>query len=216
MLSQKAFLFDLDGVLINTEPQYVIFWREIAVKYNLGIPNFEYIIKGNTTQNILKNYFSHLSLSEQQQIENSLQEFNLKMIIEPIPGALEFIRELKRNKIKIGLVTSSDDRKLEYVFSKIPLFSSFDTLISADRVNEGKPDPMCYLMAAQDLKIAPVDCFVFEDSYNGLEAGNNAGMSVIGLSTTNTEENIRKYCVKVIPDFQNIIIEEFDTLGKLK
>jgi len=201
MINKTAFLFDLDGVIIDTEPQYDIFWKATAEKYQLGIENFEKIIKGTILPNILSRYFSHFSEKTQQEIAVANQTFELEMDIIPVAGSLAFLEDAKKAGIPMGLVTSSDDRKIEYVFSRLPVRQYFDTIVSADRITRGKPDPMCYLLAAQDLSLSPENCYVFEDSFNGIKSGNAAGMKVIGLSTTNSADSIAKDCIKVIPDF---------------
>ena len=201
MAQISAFLFDLDGVIIDTEPQYDCFWRQIAIDYQLGIENFEYIIKGTTLPNILAKHFSHLSPEDQQKIEAANRTFDLQMDILPISGVMKFLDELKASSVKLGLVTSSCDEKLEYVFRELPIKHYFDTIVSANRITEGKPAPMCYLLAAKDLNLSPENCVVFEDSFNGIKSGKSAGMRVVGLSTTNPEESIQDDCVKVIPDF---------------
>ena len=68
---------------------------------------------------------------------------------------------------------------------------------------------MCYLLAASDLHVSPTDCLVFEDSFAGIQAGTNAGMRVIGLSTTNSEESLKDKVHHIIPNFQNITFEEY-------
>jgi HAD superfamily hydrolase (TIGR01509 family) len=201
MRNNIAALFDLDGVIIDTEPQYDIFWEKTGDDYHLGIENFEQLIKGTTLPNILTNYFAHLSDKELKELEATLHAFELQMDMIPVPGALEFLAELKKWGIKLGLVTSSDNEKMEVVFEALPLKDYFDTLVTADRVARGKPDPMCYLLAAKDLDIFPENCYVFEDSLNGIAAGNAAGMKVIALSTTNPVVSIRDKARIVIPDF---------------
>ena len=209
MINNTAFLFDLDGVIIDTEPQYDIFWKKTAGKYQLGIENFENIIKGTTLPHILSRYFSRFSETTQQEIAAANQAFELEMNIIPVPGALAFLENVRKAGIPMGLVTSSDDRKIEYVFSRLPIRQYFDTIVSADRITRGKPDPMCYLLAAQDIGIAPENCYVFEDSFNGIRSGNAAGMKVIGLSTTNPVDRIAKDCIQVIPDFRNFSVLSF-------
>jgi len=201
MRNNIAFLFDLDGVIIDTESQYDIFWKATGEKYQLGIENFENIIKGTTLPDILSRYFSHLPETMQQELAAANQAFELEMDIIPVPGALAFLENVKKAGIPMGLVTSSDNRKITYVFSQIPVRQYFDTIVSADRITRGKPDPMCYLLAAQNLSVSPGNCFVFEDSFNGIQSGNAAGMKVIGLSTTNPVDSIAKDCIRVIPDF---------------
>lgn len=204
-----AALFDLDGVIIDTEPQYDVFWKKMGEDYRLGIENFEQLIKGTTLPNIIGRYFSHLPEEEQKRVKAANHAFDLQMDMIPIPGALEFLAELKNAGIKTGLVTSSDNEKMDAVFRALPIRHFFDTLVTADRVTRGKPDPMCYLLAAKDLHISPENCFVFEDSFNGIKAGNAAGMKVIGLSTTNPAESIQADCLKVLPNFHSLTVAEF-------
>ena len=111
--------------------------------------------------------------------------------------------------MRLGLVTSSDEAKVRRAFRLLSLDGLFDTLVTADRITRGKPDPMCYLLAASDLQVAPEDCLVFEDSFAGIEAATRAGMRVIGLSTTNPAEALKGKVYKVIPDFRKVTIEDY-------
>ncbi|MDR0768512.1 MAG: HAD family phosphatase [Dysgonamonadaceae bacterium] len=199
--SEIAFLFDLDGVIIDTEPQYDRFWNKAGKEYHSGVENLEKLIKGTTLSNIMSRYFSHLPDDKQKELEAANHAFDLQLEMNTIPGALEFLVESKKAGIKTGLVTSSDNEKLTSVFRKLSIRQYFDTVVSADRITAGKPDPMCYLLAAKDLNIPPENCYVFEDSFSGIAAGNAAGMKVVGLSTTNAAENIRSKVWKVIPNF---------------
>jgi len=201
MSDTTAFLFDLDGVIIDTEPQYDVFWKKAGEEYRPDIENFEHVIKGTTLSHILINYFAGFPEATHQKLIADNNAFELQMDIIPIPGALEFLEKVKKAGIPTGLVTSSDDPKVEYAFSRLPIKHYFDTIVSANRITSGKPDPMCYLLAAKDLNVPPENCYVFEDSFYGIQAGNAAGMKVIGLSTSNPAESIAKDCIKVIPDF---------------
>ena len=190
----KTAFFDFDGVVVDTEPIYDIYWNEAGERYQTGIPNFASHIKGTTLPYILDKYFSDRS-----------EEFKEMVTRE----AMEFIHLLKSKGVKVGLVTSSDDVKLKRAFRLLKLDNLFDTVVSADRITKGKPDPMCYLLAASDLHVSPADCLVFEDSFAGIQSGTNAGMRVIGLSTTNSEESLKDKVYQVIPDFQNITFEDY-------
>lgn len=201
-------LFDMDGVMIDTEPQYDVFWKHAGDKYNTGIANFEKVIKGTTLPNILKKYFSHLAQEELNNLSDSLDKFEANMNFEEIPGSVKFVKELKAKGIKVGLVTSSTDTKLIAVNKAKQFDQLFDTVVSAARVTEGKPNPRCFLLAAEDLGVDPKDCIVFEDSFAGIEAGIAAGMKVVGLATTNPEESLKDKCCKVIPDFKNFSVED--------
>ncbi|MDR1120190.1 MAG: HAD family phosphatase [Dysgonamonadaceae bacterium] len=203
-LKTPGVLFDLDGVIVDTEAQYDIFWQKTSVDYQLGIADFEHKIKGTTLDQILLTYFSHLSVEEREELCRASRDFEKQMVFHTIPGAMDFIRKLKEASFRIGLVTSSDDEKLKKVFHDLSLDGVFDTVVSANRITKGKPHPMCYLLAAEDLDIPPAQCIVFEDSFPGIAAGNAAGMTVIGLATTNPESQIKDLVYRVIPNFEDL------------
>lgn len=202
-------LFDMDGVILDTESQYDVFWKHAGDKYNVGIDHFEKVIKGTTLTGILKKYFSHLSQEELDNLINSLEHFEANMSFLEIEGAIDFVKTLKNEGIKIGLVTSSMDTKMIEVNKVWHFEDMFDTIVSGSRVVNGKPHPDCYLLAAKDLGIDTEKCIVFEDSFAGIEAGQAAGMQVIGLSTTHAPEIIRKKGVEVIPNFKEMNIDYF-------
>ena len=128
-------------------------------------------------------------------------DYEYRMEYREVPGATGFIRWVKEKDFRVGLVTSSPDSKLKFALERLHLSAAFDTIVSADRIVRGKPDPMCYRLAASDLKVPEGECVVFEDSFFGIEAGKRAGMKVVGLSTTNPAEKIAEKADAVIPDF---------------
>jgi HAD superfamily hydrolase (TIGR01509 family) len=200
-------LFDLDGVVVDTEPQYDIFWKGTADKYRLGINNFEKRIKGLTLPTIISTYFAHLPTEEQERIRKENEAFDRQMTLTPIAGVLDFIRELKNNATRIGLVTSSCREKADRALRELHLEDAFDSIVTSERITRGKPDPMCYLLAAEDLGTPPESCIVFEDSIAGIEAATAAGMSVVALSTTCPESALQDRAFIVIPDFIDLLPE---------
>lgn len=205
----KTALFDFDGVLVDTEPIYDIFWNEAGERYGTGINNFAAVIKGTTLPYIIEKYFSDRPEEFRQMILKESTEYESTMPLPAMPGSLEFLNRLKKNGVQIGLVTSSDNTKVERAFKLHRLEKMFDTVVTADRITKGKPDPMCYLLAANDLGVSPADCLVFEDSFAGIQAGTAAGMRVIGLSTTNPEESLKDKVYEVIPNFEKITFEDY-------
>lgn len=194
-------LFDFDGVVADTEPLYDVFWKNMAEKYQLGIPGFAAKIKGTTLDRIFKIYFPDFSQEELDQIVRASIEFEEKMDFPEVHGSIGFIQGLKEQGMKVGLVTSSSSMKMDTALKKMGIESVFDTVVTADRITRGKPDPMCYLLAATELGSQPNECVVFEDSFSGIQAGTDAGMRVIGLSTTNPAEAIRDKVYAVMRDF---------------
>ncbi len=205
----KAALFDLDGVLIDTEPLYDKFWIEKKKEYGIEDERFPGILKGVPMFTILERYFSRYGKAVEDKVLADSIAYENRMDFPMINGAVDFLKLLRKHNIKTGLVTSSDDKKLQLVMAKTPLEGMFDTIVTADRITEGKPAPMCYLLAAEDLQVLPEQCLVFEDSFSGIASGNNAGMRVIGLSTTNLEEEIKDSVYRVIPDFSGVTFEKY-------
>lgn len=205
----KTALFDFDGVVVDTEPIYDIFWNEAGKRYGLGIDNFAAVIKGTTLPYIMDKYFSDRSEEFRQMVIKESTEYESTMPLPAMPGSMEFLHMLKDKGVQIGLVTSSDDTKVARAFKLHHLENMFDTVVTADRITKGKPDPMCYLLAASDLGVSPADCLVFEDSFAGIQAGTDAGMRVIGLSTTNPVESLKDKVYEVIPNFEKITYEDY-------
>lgn len=205
----KTALFDFDGVVVDTEPIYDIFWNEAGKRYGLGIDNFAAVIKGTTLPYIMDKYFSDRSEEFRQIVVKESTEYESTMPLPAMPGSMEFLHMLKDKGVQIGLVTSSDDTKVARAFKLHHLENMFDTVVTADRITKGKPDPMCYLLAASDLGVSPADCLVFEDSFAGIQAGTDAGMRVIGLSTTNPAESLKDKVYEVIPNFEKITYEDY-------
>ena len=96
-------------------------------------------------------------------------------------------------------------------FRALPIKELFDTIVTADRITKGKPDPMCYLLGASDLNAAPSECLVFEDSFAGIQAGTAAGMRVIGISSSNPAETLQDKVYEVLPHFEGITFEKYKT-----
>ena len=202
-----AALFDMDGVVLDTEGQYDNFWREQGKRYHPDMPEFHKVIKGQTTELILKNYFEG-DVALQQQVSRELDEFERWMNFPYFPGVEQFIRTLQKHGVRTALVTSSNNKKMAYVLRVHPEFAElFECMIT-----RSKPDPECYLLAARELQIEPDDCCVFEDSFSGIEAGQRAGMKVVGLATTNPREKIQDKVDRVLSDFTGCVYDEFVSL----
>jgi len=203
-----AALFDFDGVVVDTEPQYSLFWDEKGEKYHPEIPEFGHHIKGQTLTQIYSQYFLH-PVGLQPEITRELLDFETRMTFEYIPGVVDFMKELRRKGVKIAIVTSSNDQKMANAHRALPeLKFMVDAIVTADKVTHSKPHPECFLLGAETLRMPIENCIVFEDSFHGIEAGNRAGMKVIGLSTTNDASSIQDKVALVIPDFVDFTHEK--------
>jgi beta-phosphoglucomutase len=206
-----AGLFDLDGVILDTEKQYTIFWTHIMQKYK-GDASPAQKIKGSTLENIYDTWFPEMK-NEQQEITKELDIFERNMKMDYIPGLTDFVQDLKAHNVKCAVVTSSNKSKMQSVLQHHPEFEKFfDKILTAEMFSKSKPAPDPYLLGAAVLGVQPKNCFVFEDSFNGLKSGRAAGMHVIGLATTNSAESIKNYADMVIPDFTGMTYEKLTVL----
>ena len=198
----KAALFDLDGVVFDTEPQYSIFWGATCREFHPEIPGLEHKIKGQTLIQIYDAWFSGPLAGSQPLITERLNDYERQMSYDYIAGFEEYIHCLRQQGVKTAVVTSSNQLKMEAVYAKHPEFKGlFDAILTSEDFERSKPDPDCYLKAAERFGVEPRDCVVFEDSFNGLKSGRAAGMYVVGLATTNDAEAIRPLCDEVISDY---------------
>ena len=200
----KVALFDLDGVVFNTEPQYTVFWGEQCREFHPEHPGLEHEIKGQTLLQIYDAWFSGPLADKQPLITERLNRFEQQMDYIYVAGFEQYIARLRQAGVKTAVVTSSNLPKMQAVYASRPEFKTlFDAILTAEDFERSKPDPDCYLKAARRFGAAPADCVVFEDSFNGLKSGRAAGMLVVGLATTNSADSIRPFCDYVIDDYQN-------------
>lgn len=200
----KAVIFDMDGLLIDSEP----FWQKAEIKIfkTVGIN----LTKEMCLQTVgLKINEVVLHWYNIQKWENkSLKKVELEIIKEvkqlilnqgkAMKGVSECLEYFKNKNLKIGLASSSYFELIEATLQKLQIKKYFEVIHSAEAEKFGKPAPDVYLTAAKKLKVEPKKCLVLEDSYNGILSGKNAGMKVVA-----------------VPEAENYDLEKFD-LADLK
>ncbi len=187
----KAAIFDLDGVIIDTAHYHYIAWKRLASEFGITLTheNNE-MLKGVSRMRSLEIILAlgNIELPEQQ--KEQLAEKKNKWFVEYIesirpeeifPGVIDLIRNLKKQKIKIGLASSS--KNAPRVIELLGIAKDFDTLVDGTMITQSKPDPEIFLLAAHKLGIAPHECVVFEDAEAGVEAALAAGMKCVGVGS---------------------------------
>lgn len=188
-LADIGILFDLDGVLIDSEEQYSRLWRSIDRIHPSGIPDFERVIKGTTLYNILSTYYPDPQVRED--VHRMCLQGESDIVYGYAPGARQLLDDLRETGVKVAMVTSSDGDKMQHLWHNLPgLKAYFHTIIDGEAVTRSKPDPEGYLLAAARLGLDPSHCIVVEDSLTGMMAGRRAGCRVLGLSCTLGEESV--------------------------
>jgi HAD superfamily hydrolase (TIGR01509 family) len=187
-----AFIFDMDGVVIDSEPLH--FEVDIQTMKYFGVPITKDQLEkyvGMTNPEmwalIKEEYPVTQTVPEIIEYQLSAKISALKeLVIEPIEGIKELIIEVRRRNSPIGIASSSPRIFIEAVLEKFQLREYFDCVVSGEEVSQGKPAPDVYLEAARLLSVNPHDCIVIEDSRNGIKAAKAAGMTCIGYVNENS------------------------------
>ena len=200
-MQRSIALFDLDGVILDTEGSYTAFWDDYGSRH-FSEKDFGLKIKGQTLVKILDDYFPEEN--ERKSITDAINDFERNMSYPFVPGVENYIKSMKSNGIRTAVVTSSNLLKMENVYRCHPGFREmFDIILTSEDFSESKPSPYCYLKAMRLFGAGPEDCVVFEDSLAGLQAARASGAFVTALTTTNPEEVVRNYADLVIRDFND-------------
>ena len=197
----RCALFDLDGVVFDTEAQYSVFWKKECLHYHPDEKGMENRIKGMSLTEIFNAFFGDVK-NEWQEITERLNSWEASMKYEYVAGFETFIQTLRKCGIRTAVVTSSNCKKMVNVYEQHPGFKEmFDAILTAEDFDKSKPDPDCYLKGMARFGCKPEESLVFEDSVNGLKAGRASGAILIGLATTNPEEIVREYTKTIIRDY---------------
>lgn len=193
---KKAVIFDMDGVLVDTEG----FWKiaEEDVFSSLGVkldPQSCELTKTMTTKEVTNFWYSKYPWSgvEHEEVEQMVVEQVKKLIsVEDceITGVRQFINELKKERFKIGLATNSPFEIIPNVTSKLEIAHLLDCTVSSEHELSGKPQPDVYLSALSKLGIEAKDSIAIEDSKSGIMAAKNAGMVVVGFTNNGKNKNL--------------------------
>lgn len=206
-MDRNAFLFDLDGVIFDTEGQYSVLWDELGDRY-FSDREFGGRIKGQTLPRIFDTYFPG-DTALQNEIRARLDVFEREMDYSYIPGVEEFLEDLKRRGCPAAIVTSSDRSKMQNVYMAHPEIKSLVThIFTGEDFTRSKPFPDCYIMGMNVFGTLPGNTFIFEDSFNGLQAAKDSGGNVIALATTNAREDVAPYAGLVIDNFIGLTVEK--------
>lgn len=199
----KGFLFDLDGVIIDSEREYTRIWEKIGKEFPTGIENFAYKIKGTTLEDILAKYYPDVDVRDR--VRARLYEEEAAMKYQYCAGAEALLKHLKAEGVPTALYTSSDSYKMSHLYRDIPeIRDYFNVIITGDNVTRSKPDPQGYLMAADAIGVPIEDCAVVEDSLQGVKAGRKSGAFVIGVANTLPAEVLQPYSDVIVDNLSNL------------
>ncbi len=177
----KGFIFDFDGVIIDTNKYHFLSWKKSLNLFNIDFDEKKYNkIKGLSRRkslDFLTNEYKHLSDSQEEQLLKEKNDIFLNLIKtltldDLMPGVKDFISIFKKTH-KLGVASSSKNAK--YILKKINYDHFFDSIVDGNMVSESKPNPKVFLQCADSLNLKPEECVVFEDSKNGVIAAKKGG-----------------------------------------
>lgn len=185
---EKAFIFDMDGVIIDSEPIHDMVDMEVAAEFKIHLDHNRlqrYV--GMRSRDVWESIINEdqLPLTVEQLLviaDKRKVDFIEASYVQPIKGITGLLQQLKESNYRIGLASSSSIEMIDAILNKLGINSYFEFKVSGDEVNFGKPAPDIYLESARRLNVLPNNCIVLEDSEHGIAAGNAAGMKTIGFA----------------------------------
>ncbi len=208
MNNNVAVIFDMDGVLVDSNPYHKVALTQFCSKYGYTLSGTELVEKvyGRTNKEWLTNLFGTLTpeqLKQYTEEKESLYQQLHQRDITPVKGLIPFLEMLEENNIPKAIGTSAPRSNVDFILSNTATGKYFPVILHDTFVTRGKPDPEIYLKAIAALKMPAAKCIVIEDSLSGIAAGKASGAKVIGITTTHTREEM-KDTDWVIDDFDNL------------
>jgi len=193
--SNIAFIFDMDGTLIDNMRFHTAAWRVMIEENGLPFDEHKFLVAtaGQTNREIIPTVFGEISDERLAELARRKEDLYRDVYLphrRPLDGLIEFLESARSLDIKLGVATAASNRNMEFILDGIDLRKYFDAVTTSDDVKRGKPDPEIFLLSAERLDSVPERSMVFEDAFGGFEAAKRAGMTAIGLTTVNSAEDI--------------------------
>lgn len=190
----EAILWDLDGVLVDTAGLHYQAWHQLLSELGRSLSEEEFRRTfGLRNDLILREMLGEASDEEVERLserKEALFRQHAAGRVSPLPGAVELVRRAQDEGRRMALVTSTPRANIDLVLTGAGLAGAFDTIVAAEDVSRGKPDPEGYLLAARRLGVAPERCLVIEDAPGGIEAARRAGMRSLAVTTTRPRQDL--------------------------
>lgn len=211
----KAVIFDMDGVLVDSQPYH--FKADIDTMAEYGVikdQKFYESFAGTLTADRMRTLKEMFGLDvpvEEMTIkrENMILDIMGKEDIKPVSGIPEFLRSIKEKGLTTAVASSSDYKLINLILDRLKIAKYFDSVTSGSDVKRGKPSPDVFLLAAERIGIEPAECLVVEDSENGVKAAKAAGMKVLGYINPTSGKQDLSLADFITDDFKKISIDMF-------
>lgn len=192
----EALIFDMDGVLINSEPLHERAKREALLEAGITVPEATFAnYTGSSDKAMIYDVATEHGLNEQRSAEILERKYRIYESMEhtlcPVPGAIEFVHWAK-SRYRLALATCATSRNREATLKSLQIEAMFEVVIDSASFSHPKPSPEVFQIAVEKLGIAPAAILVIEDAVNGIAAARAAGCFSAGLTTTFSEASLRE------------------------
>ncbi len=215
----KAVIFDMDGVLIDSEPVHMEAFRRMLHELSIEFDRDYYLqFIGSTTNHmwdkLMKDYGLKLTKDELMEMsDRNVREINGEAGYPVIPYVTKLIENISRAGIKLAVASSSGIERIKDTLSKMQVGQFFDVIVSGNQVKNPKPAPDTFLKAAELLMVAPSECIVVEDSLNGMKAAKNAGMVCVMYEGGNSLPKVdTSYADYIIQGYEEVDAKYFEMI----
>lgn len=203
-------IFDLDGVLIDSEGLYYRAYSDVLRPYGITVSREEYedhwIAQGNGPEYIGAKHNLPIAPAELRQLSSPMYVHLLETEVTSMPYVQETIRHLAEHSI-LTVATNSNREHLDFVLRKFDLAPFFPLTVARQDYQKAKPEPDAFLTAAQKLGLAPWQCVVIEDTYKGVRAAVRAGIPCIAVPNDYTRRNDFRQASLVLPSLRELTVE---------
>ena len=209
----KAVIFDLDGVIVESEHIHIEAEKQTMLKHGIHITSEElHKYTGTTAKLMFTDLIRKYRLNTTfEKIFNEKEQILFKLLKEdtqPTKGIIGLLQRLKQRNIKLAIASSSHKRLINYVLDRLDIKPLFDSIIGAEDITHSKPDPEIFLKSANRLGVNSSECLVVEDAALGVEAAKRAGMRCVGYRNPNSGDQDLSKADIAIDDFSKLDIEE--------
>jgi beta-phosphoglucomutase family hydrolase len=192
LVSGLGLIFDLDGVIVDSNPIHSKIWRVYLRRYGIEAPgDFDQKMFGRRNDEIVRKVFGANLNSAEIIRHGAAKEALYREVMGPVlkehlvPGLVAFLE--RHNSVPMGVATNAEPANADFVLDTAGVRQYFRAVVDGDDVSRPKPDPEIYLRAAELLGLPPANCIVFEDSLTGVEAARAACSRVVALKTTHDQ-----------------------------
>ena len=209
-MKYKAFLFDLNGTMIDDMPYHIHAWHGILNELDVKV-TFDRLKQecyGKNDELLERIFPEKFSIDEKKKLiiaKDKQYQSALKPNLKLIPGLYDFLKAAHIAGIKVAIGSAAAMFNINFVLDGLDIRKYIDAIVSADDVGQSKPDPETWLECIKRLNVDPKDCLVFEDTPKGAESARNAGLSCMIITTLHTAEEFEEYdnIIGFMADFQD-------------